>query len=128
MKFFKKGIELNNLAKYFSMVYLQLNELELKIKNAKDKESYLEDLFVLAYISRKEIIDRIEEYKWSWTTPIMMPPISKGFIQIIDIYKKTVSRIIIISSELEVEVIISDILEKGNAYKEIDKMNPVRFF
>ena len=82
MKFFKKGIELNNLAKYFSMVYLQLNELELKIKNAKDKESYLEDLFVLAYISRKEIIDRIEEYKWSWTTPIMMPPISKGFFQI----------------------------------------------
>ncbi|MFH2142618.1 MAG: hypothetical protein ABIJ97_09365 [Bacteroidota bacterium] len=80
MTIFKKGIEYNNLAQGFNALYVMINEIEVKIQNqsSDDYSELYEEIFFLAYLCRREILDRMETYNWDLATPIIVPMISKG--------------------------------------------------
>ena len=126
MKFFKKVTEFNNLAKGFNGVYQMINELEAKINNhySTDYSEFEEDLFFLAYLSRNVILNRIEIYNWDMNSRIIVPMIYKGYSTLIFVYQETIGRIYVLSEKLLVSDEVNEILDKGNAYYEVDKIIP----
>ena len=126
MKFFKKVTEFNNLAKGFNGVYQLINELEAKINNhySTDYSEFEDDLFFLAYLSQNAILNRIEIYNWDMNSRIIVPMINKGYSTLIFVYQETIGRIYILSEKLLILDKVTEILDKGNAYYEIDKTIP----
>lgn len=126
MKFFKKGIEYNKLAKGFNGTFVMINELEVKIENNyQNNFSELEqDIFILAYLCRKEILDRMEEYNWAMASPIVVPMMSKGRLTLTFAFQQTVGRIYKFAEIIGVSDEVNEILDKGNAYFEIDRAIP----
>lgn len=117
MKFFTKGLELNRLAKGFNGVKLMLMSIDDgKIEN--------ETLYILAYISRREIIDRIERFKWNISNPIIVPSISTGRISIAFALQNTVSYIVTLAEETGNYYEIKEILDKGEMYYTIQDSLP----
>ena len=123
MNFLKRGLEYNRLAKIFNGTYVMINELEVKVKNNEDEIH--QDFFILAYLCRKEIIDRMEEYNWSMSTPIVIQMMSKGRLTLLFAYQQTIGRLLILSNELGLSDEVQEILDKGNAYFEIDNALPL---
>jgi len=126
MKFFKKGIEYNNLAKGFNGTFVMINELEVKIENnhSGDFSEFEQDIFILAYLCRKEILDRMEEYRWAMASPIAVPMMSKGKLTLTFAFQQTVGRVYMLAETMGVSDEINEILDKGNAYFEIDRAIP----
>lgn len=126
MKFLKKGTEFNNLAKGFNGTFVMINELETKIRHnySNDYSEYEQDLLILAYLCRKEILNRMEEYNWSMGSPIIVPMMSKGRLTVIFAFQQTVGRLYSLAEKLSLSVEVNEILDKGNAYFEIDRAVP----
>jgi len=126
MKFFKKGIEFNNLAKGFNGTFVMINELETKIQHnySNDYSEFEQDLLILAYLCRKEILDRMEEYNWSMGSPIIVPMMSKGRLTVTFAFQQTVGRLYSLAEKLLLSDEVNEILDKGNAYFEIDRAIP----
>jgi hypothetical protein len=122
MKFFKKGFAYNKLAKGFNGVYVMLNELEVKVKNNED--DIHQDFFIIAYLSRRDILDSIDEYGWVMGSPIIVPMMSQGRLTLMFAYQQTIGRLIRLSNEVGISGVVEEILEKGNAYYEIDNALP----
>jgi hypothetical protein len=123
MAFFKKGIAFNKLAKSFNSTYIMLNELEIKLKqNHEDSE---QDIYILAYICRKEILDRIEEYNWSMMSPIIVPILSKRTVSLTFAFEETIGRLQSFAEEAGASKIVADILEKGKSYFELERALPL---
>ena len=126
MKFFKKGIEYNKLAKGFNGTFVMINELEVNIENnySSDYSEFEQDIFILAYLCRKEILDRMEEYNWAMASPIIVPMMSKGRLTLTLAFQQTVERIYKLAEIMGVSEEVNEILNKGNAYFEIDRAIP----
>lgn len=126
MIFFKKGIEFNNLAKGFNGTFVMINELETKIQHSysNDYSEFEQDLLILAYLCRKEILDRMEEYNWSMGSPIIVPMMSKGRLTVTFAFQQTVGRLYSLAEKLSLSDEINEVLDKGNAYFEIDRAIP----
>jgi len=126
MKFLKKGIEFNNLAKGFNGTYIMINELEVKIKNHDeiDYSDFHEDFFIVAYLCRREIIDRLETYGWGMHSPLMIPMMSRGRVTLLFAYQQTVGRLMEIANTAYLSDEVRDILDKGETYYEIDRIIP----
>lgn len=126
MKFFKRGIEFNNLAKGFNGIYVLINELEVKIQNnySSDYSEFEQDLMISAYLCRKEILDRMEEYHWEFASLIIVPLISKGRIPLTFAFQKTVGRLYSLAEKVSLSDKVKEILEKEDAFYEIDRSIP----
>ncbi|MDC9721878.1 MAG: hypothetical protein PSN34_03780 [Urechidicola sp.] len=126
MKFFKKGIEYNKLAKGFNGTFVMINELEVNIENnySTDYSEFEQDILVLAYLSRKEILDRMEEYNWAMASPIVVPMMSKGRLTLTFAFQQTIGRLYKFAEIMGVSEEVNEILDKGNAYYEIDRAIP----
>lgn len=126
MKFLKRGFAFNKLAKGFSSIYLMINELEVKLKDdfVLDYSEFHQELYVIAYLCRKEILDRMEEYNWGMHFLISSPMISRSRITLTLAYQQTIGKVYTISEELGISERINEILEKGDAYYTVDKALP----
>lgn len=127
MKLFKKGIEYNKLATNLNSTYIMLNEIEVKIKNSinNDFSDFEQDLYILAYLGRKQIIERIETYNWSMMSPIIVPMLSKGGVSLTFAFEQTIGRLQKFSEQIGFARIVNDILEKGKSYYEIERSIPL---
>lgn len=121
MNFFKKGIEYNNLAKAFNGHSQMLSQLELKLEN--EDEDVTEDFYVLAYLGRKEIIDRLEEYKWNMNSLIVVPNLG-GRTTVVSAMQMTISRLTLLAQENNLLEEVQEIMNKGDLYFELDKTIP----
>lgn len=122
--FFKKGREFNNLAKGFNGLFMMINELEVSINNTSDYRELSETLLTIAYISRIDIIDRLEIYNWQMTTPISIPMMSKGRLTIVFAYQQTIGRLIHLSEITGYEETVNEILDKKDAFYQIESIIP----
>jgi len=120
--FFKKAKEYNKLAKGFNGAYAMINEVELKIN--EDEYQLEQDLFIIAYIIRREVLDRIEKYNWHMNTPIIIPLMSRSRVTLNFAIQQTVLRLHKISEILNIQDVIIAILDKDDAYYEIEKEIP----
>lgn len=120
MGFFSKGIEYNKMAKSLNGLYLMIEEIRQK----KDYEDIMSDLFVAAYLSKIEVLDRIDVYKWNGNTPIyapMIPGVNKNLEYALN---QTVGKIIMLGNELGYEDAIEEIFSGGELYDEIENNIP----
>ena len=124
--FLKKGIEFNKMAKGFNGTFVMINELESNIDTSysSDYSDLEQDLFFLAYICRREILDRLEEYNWSMTAPIIVPMMSRGRLTVASAFQKTIGRLYEMAEQLGISQRINDVLDKGTSYYEFDRAIP----
>ena len=107
--------EINELAQAFNGVHQILQPFV----NGQET-CFQEDLFSIAYICRKEIIDRIESCNFRMEALIIVPMISSTGVTILNAYQQTIGQLFAISAEEGYLENVSEILEKGELYKTVE--------
>jgi hypothetical protein len=127
MHLFKRGNEYNKLAKAFNSSFIMLNELDYKI-NKTSQENYLEfkeEIFVISYIARRAVIERIKNYNWPQAGPIIIPFISNKSVTLEFAFNQLFETITEIANKMKLENEVNNILDKRSNYYEIEKIVPV---
>ena len=122
--FLKPGVEFNNLAKSMNGMNFLLKELIPKLEHSIDDTEFSADILLLAYISRKGIMDRMEQYKWPLTSKIVVPSIDRGRITLLYAYTQTVGRLYIIANELGLSESVQEIIDRGESYYTLESSLP----
>jgi len=122
--FLKPRTEYGKMAQTMNGMYLMIQTLLPKIQKVNDIDSFNEDVLVLAYIARKGVLDRMEKYNWAWETYIIVPSISRKATTLFDAFAKTVGEIDHIAEQLDLTEIVNEIMEKGDAYYQLERSLP----
>lgn len=120
MKFLRKSLEYNKLAQAFNGQYQMLQNL---LSNP-DAEDFENDLLTLAYIGRREILNRMEEYNWKMNGRIVVPMMPGNQKTLADAYQNTIGRLLSFSEEKGYYSEVKDILDGGELYGEFDQNIP----
>jgi len=120
MKLFKKPLEYNKLAQAFNGQYQMLQNL---LSNP-DADNLQDDLFTLAYIGRREILNRMEEYNWKLNGRIVIPMMPGNKKTLADAYQNTIGKLLSFSEELGYYSQVKDILDGGQLYEEFEQNIP----
>ena len=83
-----------------------------------------EEIYFVAYVARKGIIDRLEEYEWNMEGPILVSSISSKNITLFYAYSKTILQIKSLSVELNLSYEVESILAKQEGFYEFEPMLP----
>ncbi len=123
--FGKEANAFSNLAKAFNGAYVYLNAVE------EDMNSYMPNIFqqteamhMAAYICRKGILDSSEVWDWKVHHKIIVPMISKKRITVGYAHEQTVARIFLLSTKMDLDYAVHDIMNKGQLYHRIDSSLP----
>jgi len=122
--FFKKGNEYNKLAKSINGIYILLKQLKVEFESMNIEIDYEMQLSFFAFISRIEIFDRIDKYKWSYSTPIVVPSINKRRITLEKALNASVYEVVAFSEEFDYSHYITAILEKRKEFYDIESIIP----
>lgn len=117
---FKKIIEFQKLAKAFNGFFLMMQDALLKSEN----EDVKEDLLVIAYIGRKEIIDRLQKYKWRMTASIFIPMMPEKKKTIALAYQQTIGELMTLSANEGYLEDVQEVLDKGSLYYDLERSIP----
>ena len=120
MKFLQKAVEYNKLAKAFNGYYQMLQNLMTET----DSEDFQESLFVVAFIGRKEIIVRIEEYNWNMNNRIVIPMMPSNQKTLAYAFQQTIGRLMTLSEEQGYYSQVQQILDGGELYHYLDRNIP----
>ena len=120
----KKNVEYNKMAKSIDGIYTLLKQLKIEFKAMNIDIDYKLQLSFLACISRTEILDKIDKYKWSCKSPIVVPSISKKNIVLEEAIQNSVDEILIFSEEFGYEYYIQKILNKEIEFYFIENELP----
>lgn len=118
--FLKTGIEFNNLAKSMNGMNVMMQELIPKIERSYDHSEFTDDILVLAFIARKGVLDRMEQYNWSMNTKIIVPTIDNGRITLMYAFSQTIGKLKMIAAQLELTELVEEVMVKGDAYYQIE--------
>lgn len=123
-KSLKKIKEYSLLGHSMNSVAIMLNDLNKNYENRSVYDNFKEDIYLIAYIARKGILDRLEEYEWNMEGPILVPAIMPKNISLFYAYSKTIILIKSFSVELNLNYEVENILNKGNGYYEFEQILP----
>jgi hypothetical protein len=123
-KSLKKINEYSLLGHSMNHIAIMLNEFIEKYNNSDGEDDFKENLYLIAYLARNGIIDRMEEYDWNMEGPILVPAINSNNISLFYAYGKTVLLLNSISLELDLNYEVKSILNKESAYYEFEKLIP----
>ena len=121
---FKTGIEFNNLAKEINGMNVALQELIPKIERNYDHSEFSEEIMVLAYVARRGVLDRLEKFNWTMDAKISVPTIDRGQITLMYALSQTVVKLQMLSVKLEISDIVEEIMERGDAYYQLERILP----
>lgn len=117
--------------KEYSRLGHSMNVISEMLKNIIDSyqagqraNDLKEEIYVVSYITRKGILDRMEEFEWNMEGPILVPSISSKNITLFMAYSNTVIAIKNLSNELGLQSEVESILNKEEAYYEFENMFP----
>ena len=122
--FLKTGKEFNNLSKAFNGMNIMLQNLIPKTRNSYDPSEFTEEIMVLAYIATKGVMERLDNNDWCITGKIYVPNISREKITVMYAITQTVHKLQMIASQLELSDLVEEIMEKGDAYYELERNLP----
>jgi len=122
--FLKPRTEYGKMAQTMNGMYLIIQTLIPKIQKTNNIDSFNEDVLVLAYIARKGVLDRMEKNNWAWETYIIVPSISRKVTTLFDAFAKTVGEIDHIAEQLDLTDIVNEIMEKGDAFYQLERSLP----
>jgi len=120
MNFIKRGLEYNKLAKAFNGYYQMIQPLVEK----SNYEDIRDDLFIIAFLARKEIIDRMEVINYKLTTRIVVPMMPGNNKTLEYAYLQTVGKLMTLGENQGYSDEVQDILDKGNLYFELENTIP----
>lgn len=118
MKFLKKVTEFSKLAQAFNGYYPFLNETK------SNSEATVDDLFILAWLGRKEIIDRMEEYKWNLNSKIKVPSFPSNDATLGQLFNLTIGELVVLSEENDCVNEITEILDRGELFYSLESRIP----
>lgn len=124
MRLFKSGKDLSKVAKSIDGLNLMIKDIIPKIEKSHEYSDFKEDIFILAYIGRKNVIDLIEENNWSMDMKIMVSTFEKRRIPLIMGYSQTIDQIQLIANHIGYQSVVENILEKGNSFYELENQLP----
>lgn len=124
-KFLKSGFAFNKMAETMNMMVSMLNDVIPKIEsNLFPNSEFKEDIALLAYVARKGVIDRLEEHGFTMDAKITVTAISSSKISLLEAYSKTVGTVILFADKVSMASMCDNILEKRQAFYDIEKMLP----
>jgi hypothetical protein len=121
---FNASIEYNKLSKSIGRMHTRIQDLNSKIESNHDLSELGSEILVIAYVARKCILDRMDRYSWPWETRIIIPTISRGTMTLWDAFARTVGMIDILAEQLDLTDTVNEIMEKGDAYFELERVLP----
>lgn len=126
MKLLKRGKEYKKLAKAFNSSFTMLNELNYKINKSSQEYclEYKEKIFVISFITRRSIIERIKNYNWPKAGPIIIPFLSNRNVTLEFAFNQLFEIITEIAKKMKLENEVNNILDKQDNYYEIEKIVP----
>lgn len=117
---FKRGLEYNKLAKSLNGIYQMIDNLIKKRYSADINE----EMLVVAYLSRIEIIDRLVKYKWAGNTPIVVP-MMPGYKKTLGYaLTQTIERLVEISDEVGFKEEVEEVLDRGMLFYKVEAEIP----
>jgi hypothetical protein len=122
MRFFKSGIDLSKIAKAIDGLNLMIKEITTRIDRAYEYSEFKDEICVLAFIARRDIIDLIEENNWSMDIKIMVSSFDERRITLISGHSQTVVQIQQIADNIGFHDIVEEIMNKGNSYYYLEKL------
>lgn len=123
-KTLKKIKEFSLLGHSMNSVAIMLNDLKKNYENRTEYDDFKEDIYLIAYIARKGVLDRLDEYEWNMEGPILVPAIDSKNISLFYAYSKTILLIKSFSIELNLSYEVENILNKENGYYEFEQILP----
>jgi hypothetical protein len=123
-KALKGGFAFNNIANAMNRIVPMLHDLISEIENDSSGSDFKEEMVVIAYFSRRDILDIIEEHGFTMDAKILVTSISSNKISLTEALVKTVGTIQQIAAELGMSDLCEQILEKKKAYYDLEKTFP----
>jgi hypothetical protein len=121
---YRKGKELNQMVKAIGKIHVLTGELEEKIKDNFNTDEFVEELFVLAYIFRREVVFRQERDKWSMSSAFIVPGFSLKRTPLFEILRQTIHRLNANAKLMNCEAEVQDIMDGKALYFELGKSIP----
>lgn len=114
--------EYSKLGHSMNSVSIMIATLKKTYENRVENETFGENLYVIAYVARKGILDRIDEYNWSMEGPILIPSINQKNISLLEAFTKTISHLKAIAFELNFLSQVESILNKEQGYYDFENI------
>ncbi|RTY86205.1 hypothetical protein [Flavobacterium sp. GT3R68] len=124
-KSLKKIQEYTKLGHSMNSVSQMLTMLLEKHKGGSAPMDLKEEIYIISYVARKGILDRMDEYEWNLEGPIHVPVINSKNITLFHAYSNTISLIKSLSIELGFPSEVESILNKETCYYEFESLFPV---
>lgn len=124
-----RAIDLNKVAITMGKIIQLLKDIEPRCCNSWGTYNNKEELYILAYMCRKGIIDRISQNTYMYN-PNLMIAIPLGLIRfkrvaMFNALQMTIGKVKQLAShDVEVERVVEDILDKGDYYYKIEYLIP----
>jgi hypothetical protein len=123
-KSLKKIQEYTKLGQSMNSVSQMLTMLLNKHKGGHNSMDLKEEIYIISYVARKGILDRMDEYEWNLEGPILVPVINSKNITLFHAYNNTISLIKSLSIELGFAPEVESILKKETCYYEFERLFP----
>jgi len=124
MLFFRRGQAYSKLGRGFNGICFMINDHDAKVGLSADEK--FTDLMVIAFLFRKEIIDRMDEFNWGWQTPIMVPLLSRGSITLTNAFNMIISKILVLAEKNDLSDQVQEMLDRGSIFQEFDSFLPLQ--
>ncbi|PKH66698.1 hypothetical protein CXF59_12290 [Flavobacterium sp. ALD4] len=123
--FAKKIKEYSKLGSAMNELNRQLDLLGNHIENSTFPSDFDENVIGLTFIIRNEILNRMDEYNWNMEGPILVASIHSRNITLLEAYSVIITKTRNLSLQLEpmVQKGVEDILAKGEAYYELERIS-----
>lgn len=126
------GIQLNKCAISMGKVLKMIEQLEPKINSPYDCVENKEEFFVIGYVCRVGILDRVEKYP-NWINSDITIRIPTGLFSskkknISEAMEITIGRLLEIASyNVDLKMVVEDLMRKGNSFYEFEQSIPENF-
>jgi hypothetical protein len=123
--FAKKIKEYSKLGSAMNELNRQLDLLGNHIENSAFPSDFNENVIGLTFIIRNEILNRMDEYNWNMEGPILVASMHSRNISLLEAYSVIITKTRNLSLQLEPKVQkgVEDILAKGEAYYELERIS-----
>lgn len=121
------GTQYNKMAMAINGMIIILQEVENKINEFPPDDEFEkieQQVVMIAYLSRLNIIDRLAKYNWNFNTPIIVPNISQTPVSLEKAYEMTVGHVQNLASDLGITDVVQGILGRNEEFTTFENSLP----
>lgn len=109
-------------------IYLGIKNIATQINNGTEPNTLKEEALVIAFIGRKAVLDRIKKNNYNLEDEITVPQIDNSNNMTLEVaLLHSLEQLLDFSKMIDEFDLINNILDKGDAYYELEKRLPKEF-